>query len=98
DQAQRLRGHGRGQRRVVQRLHLALPCGQGPGQEVDDRLALVLVRLVLVDEDVGRRGDRIRPGCGGVQDVGVGRDGERQAATGGADRVNGWGDIVAPGG
>src|SRR6185436_18092263 len=59
--------HGGRQGRVVEPRGRLLPVVGGPPEELDQRLALGRVLLVLVDEDVGEAGDGI-----GVLPMGVG--------------------------
>src|SRR5882762_3541984 len=58
----------RRQRSVVQRRSHLLPLVDGPPEEMDQRLALPGVGLLLVDEQIGEGGDGIDVLAGGVRD------------------------------
>src|SRR5438309_2959619 len=57
-----------GQRRVVERRRRLLSVVLGPPEEVQQRVALLLFGLVAINEQVGERRDRPRPGARGVGD------------------------------
>src|SRR5947209_1155917 len=88
-----------GERRVGEVSGVLLAVVHGPPEEVNERLALQGILLILVDEDVGVARNRIRACAAGVRDRDAqvfGRGGERFGG-GGGHAVERWLDEVAGG-
>src|SRR5277367_5138700 len=78
--------NGRRKRSIVERRGIFLAVGDCPAEKVDDRRALLLVGLVLVDEQIGEAGNGV-----GVLARGVG-DGDTEVVRhGDASRGSGSG-------
>src|SRR6266403_1093386 len=85
----------RRQRGVVQRGGHLLPVVNGPPEEMDQRLALPGVVLLLVDEQIGEGGDGVGVLAGGVRDRHAVVRRNLRPGRGGGDGVQGRLDPLA---